>query len=282
VHAVHERWQMDWKVGIRLGDGQYVHLATVRDPYAAVFIAWDLYQVPSKHAHVRETDVRATLRRAFAEWGLPDELQTDGEPILNPQSHDQFPSRFQLWLIGLGICHHRIRPGIATDDAEVERAHHTTYEYAFLGNLDKTMPQMQQILQQARQELNGEYPSLAHGCLHRPPLVAHPEVLRPKRCFNPQREAEFFELARVDAHLAGLKWFRKVGKFGQITIAGEHETYTVGRSYAQQIVRVHFDPRDRHFVVSDEQNHEIKRWPARHLTTIEILNLPTDSFVNVL
>jgi transposase InsO family protein len=271
---------MDWKIGIRLGGGQFVHLATVRDPYGAAFIALDLYPVQTKRTHVSEAAVRSTLRRAFCEWGLPDELQTDGEPILNAQSHDQFPSRFQLWLIGLGVRHRRIRPGVATDDAEVERAHRTVYAYAFRGSLDKSMLQMWQILQQARQELNGEYPSRANGCQHQPPLKAHPELLQPKRAFDPQRETAFFDLMCVDAYLAGLHWERKVGKLGQITLGGEHETYSVGRTYAHQVVQVRFDPEDRHFVAFDSQNHEIKRWPARHLTTAEILGVKDESLAN--
>jgi transposase InsO family protein len=280
VQAVHERWQMDWKVGIRLGGGEYVHLATVRDPFGAAFIALDLYRVPTKRARVSEAAVRITLRRAFAEWGLPDELQTDGEPTLNSQSGDQFPSRFQLWLIGLGVRHRRIRPGVATDDAEVERAHRTIYEYAFQGNLEKTVLQVQQTLQVARQELNGEYPSRAHGCQHQPPLQAHPELLQPKRRFDPLREENFFDLARVDAYLAGLSWERKVGKLGQINLGGEHETYSVGRAYARQFVTVRFDCADRTYVAYDAQNQEIRRWPARNLSVAEILDLPEESIVN--
>jgi hypothetical protein len=265
---------MDWKIGIRLGAEQYVQLATVRDPYGAAFIAAEVYPVAGRGSRVAEGAVRTTLRRAFAEWGLPDELQTDGEARLNAQSHDSFPSRFQLWLIGLGVRHQRIRPGVPTDNAEVERAHRTLYDYAFLGNLDKSPSQMQILLQQARCQLNREYPSRAHGCQQRPPLQAHPELLQPKRPFDPAQEAQAFQLARVDAHLAQLLWQRKVGQKGQITLGGAHETYSLGCAFAHQTVTVRFDPQDRHFVASDAHQQEIKRWPARHLSANEILDLP--------
>lgn len=274
---MHKRWQIDWKIGIKLENGECVHLASVRDPFGAVFIGLDLYVVANRHARVREADVRTTLRRGFAEWGIPDEIQTDGEPVLNSPSHDSFPSKFELWLIGLGIRHRRIRPGVATDDAEVERAHHTINEYALRGNLGKNVPELRQILQQAGQELNREYPSRAHGCNHRPPIEAHPELLQPKRSYDPQQEALLFDIKRVDAYLAGLEWERKVGRNGQINMGGSHETYLVGREFARQVVLVKFDPQSRSYVAFDPQAHEIRRWPARHLSTAEILNLSEES-----
>jgi len=280
VQGVHERWQMDWKVGITIGGGQIVQLATVRDPFGAAFIALEFYPVSGPKARIAEARVRSTLRQSFVEWGLPDEIQTDGEPTLNATASDGFPSRFQLWLAGLGVRHRRIRPGVATDDAEVERGHRTVCEYVLEGQTEQTLEPLQQALELARAELNGEYPSRAHGCDGRPPLQAHPELRQPKRPFRRDQEAQQFELQRVDAYLANLQWERKVGKTGQITLGGAHQSYSLGRQFWGQTVTVHFDPQDRQFVAvlphegPHQEAREVKRWPAKSLSAQEILDLP--------
>lgn len=272
---------MDWKVGIHVEGKQWVQLATVRDVVGAAIIAAELYSVSRKKARVSEENVRATLRTAFEEWGLPEEIQTDGEPSLIPSTPGSFPSMFSLWLIGLGVRHHRIRPGIATDDAEVERTHRTLSDYVLVGQKHQPVAVLQSALRQARYELNAEYPSRAHGCGGRPPLLAHPELLHSQRRYTRQKEADCFDLRRVDAYLSTLVWERRVGKTGQITLSGSHETYSVGRQYYRQIVQIQFDPQDRCFVafLPDETNQacelkEIKRWPAKNLGSGNIMKLP--------
>lgn len=274
VSAVHERWQMDWKVGLPFAEGQWGQLATVRDVVGAAFIAVELYPVAHKTSRVSERAVRATLRRAFGEWGLPDEIQTDGETVLNPSAADPFPSPFQLWLVGLGVRHRRIRPGRATDDAEVERGHRTLMNYVVAEHLHQHLPGLQAQLPQAKQELNGQYPSRAHGCDHQPPLVAHPELLQPRRRFDPAHEADYFDLARVDAYLAGWTWERKVGLFGQVTLGGAHDAYSVGRAHAREMVDLHFEPATREFVACSRSGEELNRWPAKRLSAADILDLP--------
>jgi len=274
VHAVHERWQIDFKLAIPYGSGQYAILITVRDPVGAAFMALEIVAAASKAAHVTEAQVRHTLRQAFAQWGLPDEIQTDGEAVLVGQPQDTFPSRFTLWLTGLGIHHNCIRPGKPTDNAEVERSHRTAYQYALAGSCAPSLEQLQDSVHQACQELNAEYPSRAHGCQHRPPLQAHPELLSPRRPFDATQEGACFSLAQVLTFLATLEWERKVGKTGQISFRGKEERFSVGRAYAGQTVLVRFDPHQVSFVVYDANNQEIARHPAHHLTSDELLSLP--------
>lgn len=218
---MHQRWIIDFKVQLHLANGQWLHLHTVRDPIGAAFITAILHPVAGKHSKVSEAQVRQTLRSAFGRAGLPEEVQTDGEGVLNPQAGDNFPASFTLWLMGLGIRHLRSRPGVPTDDAEVERAHRTLYDYCLVDGLpDTLLPALQTQLAQAVAELNHHYPSRAHGCAGRPPFSAHPELHHPPRPFDPQHELAHFDLARVDAYLATLCFERKVGKTGQITLGG--------------------------------------------------------------
>ena len=250
---VHQRWQLDFKLGIALNDGTLVNLHTVRDPVGEACIGAFVFpagQVGHKARPVTLEQVRSILRTCFARWGtLPDEVQTDGEPVLIGHPEQVFPSVFTLWLKGLGIDHLVIRPGKPTDNAEVERCHRTVNDYAVVGNERADVAQLQEILGQAVYELTFELPSRAEGCGGVPPIMAHPELLQPCRPFQPEHELALFDLKRVDAYLATFTWERKVSKAGQVEVG--RQRYHVGRSYAHRQVLVRFDADDHHLVFYD-------------------------------
>jgi hypothetical protein len=178
---------------------------------------------------------------------------------------DGFPTRFTLWLAGLGIVHRLIRPGRPTDNAAVERCHRTINDYAIVGREHLDYESLNQILIQAVEELNYDLPSQAKHCNGQPPIQAHPTLLSPQRPYHPALEDRLFDMNRVDAFLAQLTWVRKVGKAGQIYL--HNKTYSIGRKYARQQVQVRFDPTDRHFVISllDTPDVIIERRPIRGL-----------------
>ena len=276
---VHQRWQIDFKVEIGLDNGTLVTLYSVRDPVGEACIGAVVFptgQVGQKGKKVTFEQVRSVLRTCFARWGtLPDEIQTDSEPALISQTPNPFPSKFTLWLKGLDIAHLVIRPGKPTDNAEVERCNRTVNDYAIIGNEKADVELLQQTLDQAVYELNYELPSRAEGCAGLSPVVAHPELLQPRRPFQPEHELATFDLKRVDAYLATFTWQRKVGKTGQITIGGRHQTYSVGRSHARQHILVCFDLTDRHFVFYDvdDPETEIGRRPAKDLDVADLTGL---------
>jgi len=278
---VHQRWQMDFKMGIPLADGRLVNLYTVRDPVgeavigAFVFPAGCAGQTPKA---VTLEQARMVLRTCFARWGtLPAEVQTDGETVLVGKPSDPFPTTFTLWLKGLGIDHLVIRPGRPTDNAEVERCHRTLNEYALIGNEEADFTPLQHVLDQAVYELNYELTSRAQGCAGRPPIEAHPELLQQRRPFKLEWELALFDLQRVDQYLSTLTWERKVDKQGRVTLGGRHERYITAKALAGQQVLVRFDPSDRHFVFYsvDAPDEEIGRQPARNWETEDLTGLAT-------
>lgn len=274
--VVHQRWQVDFKVGIRLGSGLRVNLHTVRDPVGAAYIGDFVFPTGTRQRRVKMEEVRTVLRRCFARWGtLPDEVQTDGETVLVNPHKDSFPSTFTLWLKGLDIEHLVIQN--VTSNAEVERCHRTVNDYAVVGNEDKTPEQLQHILDQSTYELNFELFSRAKDCAGRPPVVAHPELLQPRRPFQPQQELALFDLNRVDAYLATFSWRRAVDTNGVVSLGGKRRRYSIGRSYAGHEVNVRFDPADRHFVFSqvNDPDHAIKRSPAKKLDVGDLMGLET-------
>lgn len=274
--AVHQRWQVDFKVGIRLKNGQRVNLHTVRDQVGAACIGGFVFATGKRQRRVRMDEVRAVLRTCFARWGtLPDEVQTDGEPVLVAPQQDSFPSVFTLWLQGLGIEHLVIHN--VTSNAEVERCHRTINDYAVIGNEDKTTVELQLILDQSVHELNFELPSRAKNCAGQPPVVAYPELLQPRRLFRPERELALFDLERVGAYLATFTWRRTASKNGRVSLGGKQRRYSLGRSYAGRQVIIRFDPADWQFVFSepDAPGKTIKCLPPMRLDVGDLTGLET-------
>jgi hypothetical protein len=253
-------------------------LCTIRDPIGEACLGAFVFPAGRRKPGKRVTlqQLRSALRCCFARWNtLPEEVQTDNEALFVGASWDPFPSQFTLWLQGLGIAHVLIRPGKPTDNAEVERAHRTINEYAIVGNEDTDLAGLQAILDEAVEELCYQLPSRAEGCQGLSPIQAHPQLLQPRRPFQPEHELALFDLQAVDTYLANLTWQRKVSKTGQITLSGAHEYYSVGRSYARHQVLVRFDPLDRHYVfflLADPET-EIGRRPARHLDVTDLTGI---------
>ena len=275
--AVHQRWQIDFKLAILLHNGSYVNLHTVRDPVGEACIGAFVFSAGKKGRAPHNPEMehaRLALRACFAHWQtLPDEIQSDGDSVLVGNHHQSFPTVFTLWLKGLGVEHLVTRPAKPTDNAEVERCHRTVNDYAIVGNEKASVLELQTILDQAVYELNFELPSRAEGCRGWPPVTAHPELLQPRRPFQPEHELALFDLKRVDAYLASFTWERTVGKTGQIEI-GRHR-YSVGRAHARRSVLIRFDPADRHFVFYDidDPNAELRRRPAKGLDVTDLTGL---------
>jgi transposase InsO family protein len=275
--AVHQRWQLDFKMGIALANGQQVNLHTVRDPVGEACLGAVIYPaglVGQASAKVTAAQARITLRRCFARWQtLPAEVQTDGETTLSSHRHNDFPTDFTLWLQGLAIEHRVIRPAQPTDNAEVERCHRTINDYAIVGNEGQACELLQAVLDEAVEELAFELPSRAEGCAGRPPIEAHPELNQPPRPFRPELELAHFDLSRVDAYLAGFVWSRHTSKNAQVSLGGQR--YFVSRAYAHRQISIRFDPADRHLVFYDPQqpDHEICRRPALGLQVENLTGL---------
>lgn len=272
---VHQRWQLDFKVDIRLADGSLVHLYTLYDTFSGACIGGEVFVSHSGRRPSLPT-VMAFLRRCFARWQtLPTEIQTDREVVLvgRPVAYP-FPSRFTLWLTGLGIHHRLIRPSRPTDNAQVERGHRTVFDYAIAGNEALPAAHLQTIVETAVEELAFHLPSRAKNSQGQPPVLAFPQLCQPTTTFQPEHELAHFDLKRVHDYLANGAWQRRVGATGQLAI-GQQRTYSVGRPYAGQDVLVRFDPADSHFVfaTTDQPDLEIGRRPARALEVTDLTGI---------
>lgn len=279
--GVHEVWQLDIQEGIRLEDGTIVSLCNIRDPVGAAMIASRAFAVQTdRHwRKLRWPEVRQVLREGFTEWQtLPDGVLTDNELTLAGNPTDPFPSLLTLWLVGLGVRHFLTRPHRPTDQAQVERNHRTLSTFALDEESQANPTALQQALNRERSLHNTYFPSRASDCGGRPPLEAHPELLRPRRPYRPEWELALFDLRRVYDYLATFTFRRQVSATGQISLG--RKRYSVGRTWAGQSLSVRFDPQQREWVFygeGDQGEQEIARRPPKGLDVETLTGLNPDN-----
>lgn len=274
----HQRWQIDFKVHIPSSTGRG-QLFTAIDETSGVCIGARFFPNPS--ARPRLEDVVAFLRYCFNRWGLlPEEIQTDGETCLVGRTiKHPFPARFTLWLAGLGMAHRVIPSRKPTVNSEVERGHRTLNEYVLICRRKHTCDEINTQLEQATYELSHLLPSQAKQCRGRPPVVAYPGLLEPRRPYHLTCESQTFSLSKIDIFLAKQAWLRTVDRTGQITI-GEQNRYSVGRKYAGVWVLIRYDASTRFFCfyTYDEKTldllEEIGRRPALGLEVDDLTMQP--------
>lgn len=185
-------------------------------------------------------EVRFVFRIGFTEWQtLPDSVLTDNELGLGGHPSDPFPSSLTLWLTGLGIRHDFIRPHTPTDQPQIERNHRTLDSFTFDEDSRANIEAFQQSLHKERYLYNHSFPSQASDCNGQPPLVAHPELLQPRRPYRPECETILFDMQRVYDHLAIFTFDRKVNTNGQVSL--KNQMYSIGRQHARLEIKVNFD-----------------------------------------
>lgn len=283
AQATHEIWQVDTKEGLHLQDGTIASIFSIRDPFAGAIIASQAFSVKSAR-HWRKltlSEVQQVLRLAFSQWQtLPDAIQSDNELLFNGSPTDPMPSALTLYLRGLGVKHLLARPGTPTDQAHVERTHRTLAGLAFSQEAPADLTQLQKALDQERQIYNHQFPSRASDCAGRPPLVAHPELLKPRRFYQVEQELALFNIQRVYEYLATFRFERKVSSSGQVSLG--RQMYSVGRTNKGLALTICCDANKKQWVFLHKQaageekelaRRKIKNLSASSLTGLESLKI---------
>ena len=277
VKHPHQRWQIDAKEAVPLGNSDVVSILTIRDPKAALMIGSRAAVTTTERGwrKLTQQEVRDTLRLAFTEWGLPLEVQTDREDVYTGAPQSYFPSLFTLWLVGLGISHIVSREGKPTDQAQVERTHRTLGDMVWKDTHFAALDQLQMALDQARQRYNTELPVLAANCQGQPPLTVYPCARHSGRPFHSDVEWILFDLHRVDTYLSSFVWTRKVWSSGGVSLAGHK--YGLGTAYAGQTVSARFVANARAFRFQARDGTIIAERPAVGLDKEDIIGrIPVD------
>jgi transposase InsO family protein len=249
--VVHGVWQMDAKESVPIPGVGTVTFNQARDEFGRATVMHRIHpaeQPEQKTVKLTGAQVQQDCRIAFTQWGLPDAVQTDRASIFVDADPTPFPTLLTLWWVGLGIQHRLIPRHTPQRNGTVERSHRTLNERTLKGQRFNGTEHLQHQVDADWDELNTECPSRAKGCRDLPPLVAHPELLTPRRPYRPEWELDLFDLERVDTYLATRTWTRKISQAGQVTLGGY--CYGLGKDWAGQAMSISFDAALRQFVFS--------------------------------
>jgi hypothetical protein len=242
AQACHEEWEMDARGYSLIPHLGLVSLIDINDIFSHIkllsFPCWLGQQ--SIERYPATEDYQLALRLAFTQWGLPDRLATDHDRIFYDQtSKSPFPTRFQLWLVALGIDLQFGRMNRPTDQAMTEHSHQIWEHQVLDGAVFEAYQTLWQALERRKVFLNEHLPCASLG--ERPPLQAYPQARCPRRSYRPEWEPDLLDLQRVYTFLAQGHWFRKVSAVGTISIA--RHIYTLGYSWRPEgYVELSFDP----------------------------------------
>lgn len=247
--VAHGVWQMDAKESVSVAGVGVVTIHQARDEFGRATVMHRVHPAETAEQRVVKLSteqVQQDCRIAFSQWGLPDTIQTDRAPIFLDKDPTPYPTRLTLWWLGLGIEHRLIPRRTPKRNGTVERSHRTLDERTLSDQEFNGADALQQQVDADWHELNAECPSRAKGCQGLPPLGAHPELLSPRRPYQPEWELALFDLSRVDAYLAQQSWVRSVSQVGQVSLGGYR--YGLGVAWAGQTVTIHFEAVAREFV----------------------------------
>lgn len=269
--VAHGVWQMDAKESVAVTGVGVVTIHQARDEFGRATVMHRVHpaQQPEQRVVKLTTEqVQQDCRIAFSQWGLPDAIQTDRAPIFLDKDPTPYPTRLTLWWVSLGIEHRLIPRHTPKRNGTVERSHRTLDERTLIGQQFNGADHLQHQIDADWHELNAECPSRAKGCGGQPPLVAHPELLNPRRPYQPEWEAALFDLTRVETYLTQQTWLRTVSQVGQVSLGGYR--YGLGVAWAGQTVTIHFEDSSRQFVFTQVRPEPHRRLPQLQLAPIRI------------
>ena len=145
-------WQMDFKGWVRLGDGSVCHPLTVIDDHSRY--------VPCLKACADQKGltVKAHLQTCFRKYGLPQAFFVDnGNPWSDSQSVDRW-TKFEVWLLKLGVGLVRSTPYHPQSRGKNERFHRTLDNEVFALRPIKNFDHVQQAFDEWRDVYNHERP----------------------------------------------------------------------------------------------------------------------------
>jgi len=240
----HEVWQVDFKGAEAVGKVGKVAPLVVVDQASSAPLRITIY--PGSLKGVTWRDIQRELRAAFSEWGLPDFIRMDRDPLFVGSPRLEWPGSLLQWLVGVGVLPIINDPHRPTQNAQIERQNRTWMEHVALGANYADITETQHATDLARHERLAVLPSRNGLCHGKPPLVACPHLCIPRRPFDPARELDLFDFERVELYFSDWRWRRTVDKTGCFSLA-DHNIH-VGAVYHKQTVEIVYDLSSHMFV----------------------------------
>jgi hypothetical protein len=261
----HDVWEMDAQGRQKMPGLGQVSIVNIQDVVSRLKVA-SYPQLWEKGLAWR--DYQFVLRWAFLHYGLPKWISLDHDSAFyDNTSVSPYPSRLQLWLVGLGVQvsfidkpppqrHARIERNHQTLSAQVQTDHPWSQPQALWAELDRR-----------RDFMNAIYPSRA---LHyQSPLETYPQAAHSGRPYQPEWEADLLDLQRVYAFLAAGRWFRETSVHGEFWLGMQR--YNAGRACARTTQELRFDPVSLTFTAKTVGKERIQSFAAKGLTKVDLM-----------
>lgn len=244
----HERWQIDGKEQIELGDGSRVSWMNVADEgtgaHLGIFV--------DEHRTVSGMDPSEATRyinKSFERWGLPKEIKVDnGHPFVNTRGRES-PTKTILWWIGLGIDVIQNPPGCPQENGIVECLQGTMKQWS--------NPKVQMDLESFQKRLDEESDFQRNHYRipsrnYKTRIELYPGLETNSRIYNPMN----FSMRLVDGYLAKKVFHRSILKGGKVKFFGEYEY--IGTRYRGLNVTITFDTDSRLWYIRKEDGALLK------------------------
>jgi hypothetical protein len=174
-------------------------------------------------------------------------------------SFNDLPTRFALWVVGLGVHWHWNAPRCPQQNPKVERSQGTGKRWAEPGQC-RSVAELQQHLDEADHIQRAVYPAVGG----RSRLELFPELRHSGRPYTRAWEEQTWDLQRAEDHLAEYVAVRRVGSGGNVGVYDQ--VRYVGRQYVGQYVLVQYDPQAHGWLIADAQGREVRRHAAPEIS----------------
>ena len=268
--AVHEQWEMDAKGREYVADIGVISLIDLNDRKShARLLSYPCYLGKKRAIRYPQTqDYQSALRLSFTDWGLPDCIGVDHDPVFyDNETPSPFPTRLHLWLIGLGVALCFGRKGRPIDQAMTERSHQLWQKQVIQGQHFDNFDQLYWALNHRRAFLNNTLPCSSLD--NQPITKTFPELTTPRRVYSPHLEAEIFQVERIYQYLSDGHWFRKVAENGTVGIG--RKVYGVGISWAKEQIQITFELDRKQYKMFNPANQEVKYFDLKGCLKEELM-----------
>jgi hypothetical protein len=265
VERPHQEWELDAQGTLPVPELGGISLLTIEDVFSHVKVACLACQ---HKTHANTADHQVVLRRAFLEFGLPEQVSLDHDSVFyDNRCGSPFPTLLHLWLIALGIQVRFIHQPPPAEHARIERAHQTMTRQAVTGHTFQAVADLQALLEARRHFLNEAYPCQALG--GQPPLKAIPQARTTLRPYRLEWEKDLLKLERVYAYLAQGRWFRLTSQVGMFCLGDQR--YNASTKFAHQTLEITFDPHTGELLCLAQKPSQTFRLKVKGLTQAALL-----------
>jgi transposase len=262
---VHEVWEVDAQGVIEVDGLGSVSIINIKDLFSRLMVA---SHPCMKTSHPATLDYQLVLRRAFVNWGLPEQISLDHDSVFyDNASASPFPTRLHLWMIALGIEVRFIEKRPPLEHSVIERTHQTVNQQAITGQSYLDSVGLEKNLSDRLDFLNCQYASLALD--GQAPLLAYPEAKHTQRPYRLEWEEEMLNMQHMYDYLSEGRWFRRTSSQGQFSL-GAHQ-YNTGVHLANQTLEITFDAQSREFVCLSEDGDQTIRFSCQGLSKAELM-----------